>query len=1127
VSEAARPAVTPRGWAALACGLAALVLGRLFGSAEVALLGGALIAAVLLARVWVGRAGGPHIAVRSLPPFAHAGETVSVALELRSLEGARSGRAAFVEGGGGPACALRSVSVGDMRVLRGSYELGPLARGVRELGAGLLVREDPFGLARRADSTRGRTALTVVGRPLELPDIRAADRGEVALARQRLRSGGHELHGVREHQPGESLRGVHWPATAHHGRLMVKELDDPAGDELAVVLDARTSADVGTSPDSSFELAVAAAGQLVAQAHADGRHVRLIVAGPDGAPASAGEGTAARRLLATVRPDGERSPGELLARLAAGRIEVVTSRPAALVGALRSRQLGVVAIDPSSFDVAVPRDAEAIAALRAAGCRVLELRRPEPEPVVASAPPPRRAVALRGALYALACAFGLLHARDLQAPALSTPRLAAIVVLASAPALVAVRAGRRLGLLALAPAALVASYLAADRWPSPGEPLGGLAGRLWDAPGAWVQVVLPFGGGEHPELRAAVLMAVFAWLAALAWFWLARPRPLLAALLATLPFALSATVYDLPQYPWRALFAGLLLFAFLRTGRAAGGGLALAAAFAALALTAGMGWAALPAASRPALLPWTTWTFSHASPRAATSVDLVWDMRYRPLSYPSKPVEVLQVRAPRASYWRAVVLAGFDGLRFTREPQSVADATVNGDLRVVEAPAGPRLRADVRVEALSERYLVAPGQPVRYQVPLTAGPAYLGEDGTAFLSDAPAPGLTYVSSGAAPDPTARALGALPAGYPAAIIGHDLRFADDVVPPFGGEGRAQEMAALFRAHAGDPAWSAWQVAYAKASDITRGAASPYQAVVALEAWLRTSRVYDQHASLPERPDALARWAASGRAGYCQMFAASLAALVRLSGVPARVAEGFAPGDRRAGVFHVSDRDAHAWVEVWFPGYGWLPFDATPGRDLPARASSSSAAFDGRAAQAPPRGSAPAGSPLQLPLAQLQAVLATRRPGETAAGSSWGGTPYALALAIAAALLAALIGLERALLRLALPREPARAARGRVEAFAADQRVELSRALTPRELGAVLAERFGVEADRFAAALERSAYAAPAPESPSVLATETAALLRALRAEVGPAHRLRGVFSLKGLKPVLSAARARAR
>ena len=163
------------------------------------------------------------------------------------------------------------------------------------------MREDPFGLARRVDATRGSTSLTVLAPRLELAEGALGGAGEAAFTRQRLRSGGHELHGVREHQPGESLRGVHWPATAHHGRLMVKELDDPAGDELAVVLDARASGVVGAGSDTSFELAVAAAGALVERALADARRVRLVIAG-DGEPVSASERTAMRKLLARARP---------------------------------------------------------------------------------------------------------------------------------------------------------------------------------------------------------------------------------------------------------------------------------------------------------------------------------------------------------------------------------------------------------------------------------------------------------------------------------------------------------------------------------------------------------------------------------------------------------------------------------------------------------------------------------------------------------------------------------------------------------------------------------------------------------------------------------------------------------
>jgi D-tyrosyl-tRNA(Tyr) deacylase len=68
----------------------------------------------------------------------------------------------------------------------------------------------------------------------------------------------------------------------------------------------------------------------------------------------------------------------------------------------------------------------------------------------------------------------------------------------------------------------------------------------------------------------------------------------------------------------------------------------------------------------------------------------------------------------------------------------------------------------------------------------------------------------------------------------------------------------------------------------------------------------------------------------KAGYCQHFAGAMALMLRLLGVPARVAVGFTSGTRRDGAWVVTDHDAHAWVEVWFAGEGWVPFDPTPGR-----------------------------------------------------------------------------------------------------------------------------------------------------------------------------------------------------
>ncbi len=65
------------------------------------------------------------------------------------------------------------------------------------------------------------------------------------------------------------------------------------------------------------------------------------------------------------------------------------------------------------------------------------------------------------------------------------------------------------------------------------------------------------------------------------------------------------------------------------------------------------------------------------------------------------------------------------------------------------------------------------------------------------------------------------------------------------------------------------------------------------------------------------------------GYCEQYAGAMAVLVRAAGVPARVVLGYTPGQvQEDGSRLVTTDDAHAWVEAWFAGLGWIPFDPTP-------------------------------------------------------------------------------------------------------------------------------------------------------------------------------------------------------
>jgi hypothetical protein len=102
------------------------------------------------------------------------------------------------------------------------------------------------------------------------------------------------------------------------------------------------------------------------------------------------------------------------------------------------------------------------------------------------------------------------------------------------------------------------------------------------------------------------------------------------------------------------------------------------------------------------------------------------------------------------------------------------------------------------------------------------------------------------------------------------------------------------------------------------------------VRSVEHYLNTSRfAYDEHPSVHKYP--LEWFLFKGRIGYCQQFSGAMALMLRMVGIPARIATGFAPGTPQPGspgVYKVRDLDAHSWVEVYFPTIGWVTFDPTP-------------------------------------------------------------------------------------------------------------------------------------------------------------------------------------------------------
>ena len=551
------------------------------------------------------------------------------------------------------------------------------------------------------------------------------------------------------------------------------------------------------------------------------------------------------------------------------------------------------------------------------------------------------------------------------------PRLAALVALPVA--------GLGFGLLF---AGVPLHLLDLESW---GDLASGLSQGIQALPGLNV----PYRGVEEWNRVAMLLGGTL--LAVGAPMLSCRPgRPGFAGvILLVVLYAVPAVQLEVAE-PWaEGLVFALLLGAVLWGAR-------LAVREAPLAFTIALAAGLLALALAPRLdgtAPWLDYESIAQSLGERGTSSFSWEHSYGPLDWPRDGREVLRVRSRTGAYWKATSLTGFDGVRWRDErPRGFEE-----DDPAADAPQ-PRWVVDLRVSVrnLSTRHFVAAGTTLRIsRSPRAVEP---GAPGSFVTTGRPLRrGHAYLARAYVPQPRARELRVAGDDYPTSMwpylsmelpqsvggppaIDPQTLVPDDDAPPayvvfpefgdgrpalgFAGRGYAERVGSRWLSE------SAYERTYALAQRLAEGAETPYDYARAVQGHLSEGFTYTE--APPRRRVPLDAFLFRDRIGYCQQFSGAMALLLRMGGVPARVAAGFSPGteDPDRGEWVVRDIDAHSWVEAYFPGYGWIPFDPTPAvaparSQLPALDAPAEAGGDEEGGTASlSRGSERAGDPAPL-------------------------------------------------------------------------------------------------------------------------------------------------------------------
>ncbi len=582
-----------------------------------------------------------------------------------------------------------------------------------------------------------------------------------------------------------------------------------------------------------------------------------------------------------------------------------------------------------------------------------------PRAPVATAQAPVRAHPERVRLGAFAALglFAALHWGALIQPAQGGDMfLSLLIALAGGGLLIALPTGwpewqRRTAAGVVAFVLLILALLVA------GVPVRMLGWRHWDdlASGMWQgisstpAITVPYRGIDE-WVRTAIMSGGTALLAlaALLAFWPRRGTtpgyPLAAAVALGTLYAVPVIEHG-PDSPYfdGALFcivlAGFLWLEHVRPDH-------MAVATACVLATAIIGAVVGPHLDRTR--PWFNYENFAEKLEPTKAEAFSWTHSYGPLKWSRDGREMLRIKATVPAYWKATNLDEFDGVRWREGPPS-RDA-------IVQPRQNRKWLQTIKVvdRGLRSTQFVGAGN-VEDILPGASRLALPQSDGTFVTSAKPLrPGDSYQALVYVPRPSDTQLKRVNPDYPgytqdflqlkvplrgssAGLVDQvtgkplgpnaDVRFA-----PYGTNGAAGVVwpSGFGVQQDGDRvmADSPYAQLYALTQQIRKTSKTPYEFVQAVLDRVQSGTTYDENP--PQRPYPLAAFLFDTKSGYCQQFSGVMALMLRMGGVPARVASGFSPGSYNSERkdYVVRDTDAHSWVEAYFPPYGWITFDPTP-------------------------------------------------------------------------------------------------------------------------------------------------------------------------------------------------------